>query len=325
VGVNGRAISFEEACMARVDQAGFGVMLPTFDPFRNGPPPLAEGAALAEELGFDAGWVGDHLAFHPPVMDALGALCGAAAVTRRLLLGTGVLLLPMRHPVWTAKQVATLDALAPDRVLFGAGVGGENPEEWEAAGVPVHERGRRLDESLTIVDTLLRGKAVDHPGPLLPTRSPVLEPVPAAPPPLVLGGRSGAALARAARIADGWLGVWMSPRRAQESAARLAELAAAHGRPVPTVLMMVFVHVTGPHDDPETARAETAAFVRGQYGLPFETFERWLVVGDEGAVADALRDLRAAGVAGFVLVPAASSPLVQYERLASVRARVEAG
>jgi len=131
--------------VVRVDRAGFGVMLPTFDPFRTGPPPLARGAALAEDLGFDAGWVGDHLAFHPPVMDALGALCAAAASTRTLLLGTGVLLLPMRHPVWTAKQVATVDALAPGRVLLGVGVGGENPAEWEAAGVPVRERGRRLD------------------------------------------------------------------------------------------------------------------------------------------------------------------------------------
>ncbi len=310
--------------MARAGQAGFGVMLPSFDPFRTGPPPLVAGAALAEDLGFDAGWVGDHLAFHPPVMDALGALCAAAAVTRRLLLGTGVLLLPMRHPVWTAKQVATVDALAPGRVLLGVGVGGENPAEWEAAGVPVGERGRRLDESLAIVGALLRGEAVDHPGPLLPTRAPVLEPVPAAAPPLVLGGRSDAALRRAAQVGDGWLGVWMSPRRVGESAARLAELADEAGRPVPAVLMMVFVHVTGPTDDPEAARAEAAAFVRGQYGLPFESLERWVVVGDERAVADALRALRAAGAAGFVLLPAASDPLTQYERLASVRSLVDA-
>jgi alkanesulfonate monooxygenase SsuD/methylene tetrahydromethanopterin reductase-like flavin-dependent oxidoreductase (luciferase family) len=311
--------------MARADQAGYGVMLPSFDPFRLGPPPLVRGAALAEDLGFDAGWVGDHLAFHPPVMDALGALSAAAAATRRMLLGTGVLLLPMRHPVWTAKQVATVDALAPGRVLLGVGVGGENPAEWEAAGVPVAQRGRRLDESLTVVGALLRGEAVDHPGPLLPTRSPALEPAPAAPPPVVLGGRSDAALRRAARVGDGWLGVWMSPRRVGEAAARLAELAAGHVRPVPVVLMMVFVHVTGPGDDLEAARAEAAAFVRGQYGLPFAALERWVVVGEEPAVADALAALRAAGAVGFVLLPAASAPLPQYERLASVRALVEAG
>jgi alkanesulfonate monooxygenase SsuD/methylene tetrahydromethanopterin reductase-like flavin-dependent oxidoreductase (luciferase family) len=220
--------------------------------------------------------------------------------------------------------VATVDALAPGRVILGVGVGGENPQEWEAAGVPVRERGRRLDESLEIVDALLRGKAVDHPGPVLPTRAPVLEPVPAVAPPLVLGGRSDAALRRAARIGDGWLGVWMSPRRVGDVAARLVGLAAEYGRSVPTVLMMVFVHVTGPGDDPEAARAEAAALVRGQYGLPFSALERWVVIGDERAVADALGALRAAGAAGFVLVPAASAPLRQYERLASVRALVDA-
>lgn len=308
--------------MVQVADVGLGVMLPSFDPFRTGSPPLLEGAALAEDLGFDAGWVGDHLRFHPPLLDALGALCGAAGRTRSLLLGTGVLLLPMRHPVWTAKQVATVDALAPGRVVLGVGVGGENPDEWEAAGVPVRERGRRLDESLEIVGALLRGEAVDHPGPLLPTRSPALEPVPA-PPPLVLGGRSDAALRRAARVADGWLGVWMSARRVGDVRERLAELAGEQGRPTPTVLMMVFVHVTRPEDDLEAARADAAAFVRGQYGLPYEALERWLVIGDEKAVADELSALRASGVAGFVLVPAASAPLTQYERLASVRPLVD--
>ena len=236
---------------------GFGVMLPSFDPFRTGGPPLLEGAALAEQLGFDSGWVGDHLSFHPPVLDALGALSGAAGCTRRLALGTGVLLLPLRHPVWTAKQVSTVDALAPGRLMLGVGVGGENPEEWAAAGVPVGERGARLDESLEIVSALLRGEAVDHPGPLLPTRSPALEPVPATPPPIVVGGRSDAALRRTVRAGDAWMGVWMSARRAgrgRRAAGRARRRGA--GRPVPSRLMMVFVHV-GDGDDGGEPRPAT--------------------------------------------------------------------
>lgn len=306
----------------QVSDAGFGVMLPTFDPFRTGPPPLLAGAALAEELGFDAGWVGDHLSFHPPVLDAIGALSGAAGTTRSLLLGTSVLLLPMRHPVWTAKQLATVDALAPGRLCLGVGVGGENPQEWEAAGVPVAGRGRRLDESLEILLPLLRGEPVDHPGPLLPTRSPVLEPVPATPPPLVIGGRSDAALRRAARLGEGWMGVWMSPRRVAGVRERLGELAAGHGRPVPTMLMMVFVHVTEPGGDPVAAREEAAAFVRGQYGLPYEALERWVLVGGEAQVAEGLDALSTSGVQGFVLVPVAADLLEQYRRLAGVRERI---
>ncbi len=301
---------------------GFGVMLPSFDPFRTGRPALVAGARLAEELGFDSGWVGDHLRYHPPTLDALGALCGAAAVTQRLVLGTAVLLLPLRHPVWTAKQAATVATLAPGRFVLGVGVGGEGAAEFAAAGVPVAERGRRLDEALPLVRALLRGEAVDHPGPLLPTVSPALEPVPADPVPVVVGGRSDAALRRAARVGDGWMGVWMSARRVAGVRARLVELAAALGRPVPTTLLMVFVYVTGP-EGAEAARAETAAFVRAQYGLAFERLERWCVIGDAAHVADELAALRAAGVQGFVLLPTAADVLEQYRRLAAVHDRLD--
>ena len=301
-------------------ECGFGVMIPTFDPFRTGTVPLLEGAALAEQLGFDSGWVGDHLSFHPPLLDALGALSGAAGCTRRIALGTGVLLLPMRHPVWTAKQLSTVDALAPGRLMLGVGVGGENPQEWEAAGVPVAGRGARLDESLEIVTALLRGEAVDHPGPLLPTRSPALEPVPAAVPPIVVGGRSDAALRRAARVGDAWMAVWMSARRVVEAGDRHGELAADAGRPVPARLTMLFVHGADAADgDASAARDEAAAFVRGQYGLPFDALERWALIGGEQQVAGGLNALADAGVSGVVLVPAARDLLEQYRRLAALR------
>jgi alkanesulfonate monooxygenase SsuD/methylene tetrahydromethanopterin reductase-like flavin-dependent oxidoreductase (luciferase family) len=297
-------------------------MLPSFDPFRTGRLPLVEGAVLAEELGFDSGWVGDHLSFHPPVLDAICALAAAAPVTRTLVLGTAVLLLPLRNPVWTAKQLATVQVLAPGRLILGVGVGGENPAEFEAAGVPVAERGRRLDESIEIVGRLLRGEAVDHGGPLLPTRSPALEPVPAHAPPLVVGGRSDAALRRAARGAQGWLGVWISPRRVAEVRERLYELALEYGRPPCELLLMVFVHVCDP-DGREAALTEAAAFVRGQYGLPFEQLRKWVLVGTRDEVADGLAALREAGAESFVLLPAAADPLEQYRRFADVRALLD--
>lgn len=306
--------------MLRAGDCGFGVMLPTFDAFRAGKLPLLDCAELAEELGFDSGWVGDHLSFHPPVLDAITALAAAAARTERLVLGTGVLLLPLRHAVWTAKQWATLAALAPDRVVLGVGVGGENPSEWEAAGVSVANRGRRLDESLEIVGALLRGEQVNHAGPLLPVRSPALEPFPANRVPLVVGGRSESALRRAARVADGWLGVWLSVRRLTEIRAELDEYTEQYGRPRCSMLLMVFVHVT---DDAAAAQSEVATFVQGQYGLPFDKLGRWVLIGDEKHVAAELAELRATGVEGFVLVPAARDPLAQYSRLASVRALLD--
>ncbi|HEX3607774.1 MAG TPA: LLM class flavin-dependent oxidoreductase [Candidatus Dormibacteraeota bacterium] len=296
--------------------AGYGLMLPTFDPYRRGGWPLLEAAERAEELGFDSAWAGDHLQYHAPVLEPCAALSAVAARTRRLRLGFGVLLLALRSPVWAAKQLGTLEALAPGRVVLGVGAGGENPAEFEAAGVPVRERGRRLDEALEVVGRLLEGGPVDHPGPLLPVRSPGLEPVPGRRLPLAVGGRSEAAQARAARAGDAWLAVWLSPERVAQGRERIAALAAAAGRPAPQTLLMVFVHVGA---DRSRARAEVDALTRGQYGLPLERLERWALIGDAATVAEGLAAHRAAGVDGFVLHPASPDPVAQLEPLAAVR------
>jgi alkanesulfonate monooxygenase SsuD/methylene tetrahydromethanopterin reductase-like flavin-dependent oxidoreductase (luciferase family) len=296
--------------------AGFGLMLPSFDPYRRGSWSLLEAAARAERLGFDSGWVGDHLQYHAPVLEPYGALAAVAARTRRLRLGFAVMLLALRSPVWVAKQLATLEALAPGRVVLGAGVGGENPAEFEAAGVPLRERGRRVDEALEIVGRLLEGGPLDHRGPLYTVRTPGLEPVPGRRLPLVVGGRSAAAQTRAARVADAWMGVWLSPARVAEARERIAALAAAAGRPAPQTLLMVFVHVGRSR---ERARSEVDTLMRGQYGLPLERLERWCLIGDAATVAEGLAALRLAGVGGFVLVPACPDPLSQLEPLAAVR------
>jgi alkanesulfonate monooxygenase SsuD/methylene tetrahydromethanopterin reductase-like flavin-dependent oxidoreductase (luciferase family) len=112
----------------------------------------------------------------------------------------------------------------------------------------------------------------------------------------------------------------MSPRRVREVRHRLDDLAAEYGRPPVRALLMVFVHLT---DDVAAGHAEAAAFVRGQYGLPYESLERWVIVGDEANVAARLSALRAAGVEGFVLVAAASDPLGQYRRLAAARKLID--
>ncbi|GEM_PF-15170 len=300
--------------------AGWGVMLPSFDPFLQGTPPLLEGARLAEDLGFDSGWVGDHLSFHPPILEATCALSAVAAVTQRLRLGFGVLLLAMRNQAYAASQIGTVHALAPGRVILGAGVGGENPAEFEAAGVPVRERGRRLDEALSILPDFLSGNPVDHPGPLAPIRSPRIAPVPGYMLPLVVGGRSARALVRSARYADGWLAVWLGPQRLAEQQAFLAEQAALLGRPTPVTIMLVFVNVNA---DRSRGRAEAAALVDGQYKMPFEKIERWTALGGPSEVAAELATYCAQGVREFVLVPAAPDPLTQFERFAEVRVLLE--
>ncbi|MDG2112773.1 MAG: LLM class flavin-dependent oxidoreductase, partial [Actinomycetota bacterium] len=146
--------------------APWGLMLPNFNPFGLETMPLLSSARQAEDAGFDAVWVGDHLAFHPPILEATMALSAAAAVTERVKLGFAVLLAPMRQPVWLAKSLQTLHHLAPGRLVAGFGVGGEHPPEWRAAGAQLADRGRRLDEFLDVLPCLLAGEAVDHAGAL---------------------------------------------------------------------------------------------------------------------------------------------------------------
>ena len=294
----------------------WGVYLPTLDSYRQGTPPAIEAARRAETLGFGTVWAGDHLVFHPPLLEAICVLSAAAAVTTRIRLGIGVLMLPLRNLVWAAKQLTTVDALAPGRLALGVGVGGENPDEYAAAGVPHRERGRRLDEALSVLPGLLTGKPVDHPGPLLPLRTPALEPAAAVPPPLYVGGRSDAALERAARYGDAWLAMWHRPDTVAERRRRLAVRAAELGRPAPGTTMLVFVNV---NDDAALARQQAAALLWGQYRVPFDQVERYTAAGPAGLVAERLAAYRAAGVTEFALHPAAPDALAQYDAYARVR------
>lgn len=295
----------------------FGVQLPTFDT-GYGVPPVVAGARRAEELGFDGLWAGDHLLGPAPVLDAVGALCAAAAVTTRIELGLGVLQLGLRPPAWAAKQLATLDALAPGRLRLGVGVGGEFPEEFTAAGVDIQTRGARLDEIMTVLPALLRGEAVDHPGPLAPvTVRPGLLPAVSRLPPVTVGGRSDAALLRAARYGRRWLSLWTSPATITRRAARLAEIAAEIGRPGPPPGVSLLI-VTSVDEDRAVARDAAADLIARQYRMPFEQVEKWTAFGPADSVTALLREYRDAGVTEFVFMPA-GDPLEQYRRLAEIR------
>src|ERR1019366_2077647 len=186
----------------------YGVLLPTFDPLRAGGAwPVAQAARTAEDLGFDAVWTGDHLACPAPGLDAPSCLAAAAAVTVRVSLGFSVMLLALRSPAWAAKQLTTIDALSGGRLVLGVGVGGEFPEEFTAAGVPVAERGRRVDETLSVLPSLLTGRPVKHDGRVLSLDVPALEPAMARPPPIFLGGRSQRAMRRPVRFGGAGDGV----------------------------------------------------------------------------------------------------------------------
>jgi alkanesulfonate monooxygenase SsuD/methylene tetrahydromethanopterin reductase-like flavin-dependent oxidoreductase (luciferase family) len=300
-----------------------GVLLPSFDPLRSGgPPQIVPAARLAEQLGFDALWAGDHLACPAPGLDAPAVLSAAAAVTERIALGFSVMLLSLRAPAWAAKQLATIDALAgPGRLRLGVGVGGEFPAEFEAAGVPVKQRGARLDDALAVLPDLLTGRPVDHAGRSIHITAPALEPAMAEPPPVYVGGRGEAALARAARFGDVWLPMWLSPDKVATRAQQLAELAAEQGRPCPRTALLILTRID---DDAAHARAVAQAHIAGQYRMGLEAVERWTLLDTIDGAVQRLAEYVDVGVEEFVLLPLGDDPLTQYERMADVRSRLQA-
>jgi probable F420-dependent oxidoreductase len=298
-----------------------GVLLPNFDAVGSGQPlPIVPAARLAEELGFGAAWVGDHLACPAPGLDAPSCLAAAAAVTQDIRLGLSVMLLGLRAPAWAAKILATIDHLSSGRLVLGVGVGGEFPAEFEAAGVPVRQRGARLDDALHVIRDLLTGRPVTYEGRTMSVNAPSLQPAMATPPPIYVGGRGEAALHRAAKHGDMWLPMWLTPDRVAERTQVLADLAESEGRPAPGTALLIGVHID---DDRARARAEAELHIRGQYRMGLDKIEHWTLLDSVDGAVEQLEAYSQAGVEEFVFMALGREPLTQYERLAEVRRRFE--
>src|SRR5262245_35942041 len=187
---------------------------------------------LIEEWGFESIWAGDHVSFHNPIYESLTLLSSYIGVTQQIKLGTAVYLLALRSPAVAAKTTATLDALSRGRLIFGVGVGGENPKEFEVCGVPHRERGARVTEGIEVVRTLWRDTPASFDGRFTRFAGVSIAPKPARKPgpPIWIGGRSDAALARAGRQGDGWMSYVVHADRYAQGAARIRETAQQHGR-----------------------------------------------------------------------------------------------
>jgi probable F420-dependent oxidoreductase len=253
-------------------------------------------ARMADELGFDSVWCNDHLAI-PAARDGGGGaepayaaaygeqrgqniyepfivLAYLAAVTRRVLLGTSVYLLPLRSPLLAARQAVSLDQLSAGRLVLGVGVGWLE-FEFAAAGVPYRQRGRRTDEAIATLKSLC---GADGAG-FLP------KPVQRPHPPLWIGGRSEAAVRRAARVGDAW---HPSHLTVDELRRRIPELHAEcerAGRPV----------------------EEVTVATRRKLVLGSAADDDRVLQGDAGAIAATVAELEQVGVTHLIVeIPGAS-------------------
>jgi len=222
----------------------FGVALGALNPSLH-----EEATLVAEQLGYESAWLPEHLVFtramsrsphpgeeHPPVppdtpiYDAFAYLAFLAARTERIRLGTHVYNIGLRHPFTAARGVQTVDLLSGGRFEFGIGASWLE-EEWSATGLDFATRGRRVDETLEICKRLWTEPTVTHRGEFFSFDEVVFEPKPVQQPrpPILVGGESKAALRRAARLGDGWLGMGHTFESAAEQIAKLRALLAEYG------------------------------------------------------------------------------------------------
>jgi probable F420-dependent oxidoreductase len=212
---------------------------------------MAAVARRAEALGFESVWVPEHLVFPtrirsrypyapdgvPPIsvdmphLDPLVLLTHVAAATSKIRLGTNVYILPLRHPLLTARLAVSVDVLSGGRLTLGVGIGWL-AEEFEAAGVEFATRGARARECVRALRALWTEPEPEHHGRFFDFGPVKFEPKPVQKPhpPIVFGGETEAALRRAAALGDGWYGVGHTPDTAAAQVARLRALLAKAGR-----------------------------------------------------------------------------------------------
>ncbi|MEV0041632.1 LLM class F420-dependent oxidoreductase [Streptomyces sp. NPDC050804] len=209
-----------------------------------GPAETVRLARLAEELGYRSWWAGEHVVLPSPrvpaapmeptdpILDPLVHLAYVAAVTERLELGTGIVILPQRNPLVLAKQVASLDVLSGGRLLLGVGAGYLEPE-MTAVGVPYAERGRRTDEYLEAMRALWTRPAPSYQGRYVAFDGVDAHPRPVGEdgPRIVIGGHSPAAFRRAVVHGHGWFGNGDGPDDLVRHLAGLRKAAAEVERP----------------------------------------------------------------------------------------------
>ena len=193
---------------------------------------MTECARAAEDLGIESIWITDHIAISPDdaegsggrYLDTLTTLAWLAGLTERVKLGSGVLILPYRAALPTAKQVATVQELSGNRLVLGVGIGWMDAE-FRALGVDRHARGRISDETLVFLNACFAQDEVEANGQTF-----LFRPRPPKPP-ILIGGRAPHAIKRAAKFGDGWFPMARGPQDVASALPSYRELTAAENKP----------------------------------------------------------------------------------------------
>ncbi|HEU5422203.1 MAG TPA: LLM class flavin-dependent oxidoreductase, partial [Nitrolancea sp.] len=271
----------------------------------------------AEELGYASLWTQEQIIGSAATLEPVSLLSYVAALTTHVRLGASVLVLPLRNPVQLAKSLATLDQLSSGRLTVGLGLGG-HLDRYAAFGLSPEHRVRRFNENLRVMRALWAEPSASVAGVFQQLRDLPMEPKPLQrpAPPIWFGGRQPAALRRAARQAEGWMGAGSSAISSfKEHVVLLREFLQGAGRDAAqfTIAKRLYIAVD---DDRARAEQRLRQWFRGYYGSD-ELALRVSVFGDAGECGARIAEVVAAG-AGEVLLNPVFDQLDQAERLAEI-------
>lgn len=266
----------------------FGLGVPAVPPDDHRPLPFySRLMEVAADAGFERVWVGDHALWHQPRYEAFALLAALAGLggTHGIGLGTSVALAPLRHPLWLAKSAATLDALTEGRFILGLGVGGEYRDEFAILGVDPARRGRLTDAAVALCREAWAGRTHANFTPLPAARNL----------PVWIGGRSDAAIRRAGRLGDGYLGLWLDPQRYAVTLGRITAERRAADRPgAPTAALVLWSMITD--GDSEAASTDLANQLGREYRVDSSKFVRYVAAGSADYIANIISQYEDAGV-----------------------------
>lgn len=283
--------------------ARIGVLIPTA--YAQEPPPpatISEFCRAAEQLGFDSLWSIDRLFHRIPVLEPYTTLTWAAAVTQHIRIGSSVILSNLRLPVALAKEAATLDYLSGGRLTLGIALGGFEPE-YAAVGVPMRQRTRRLEETITILRRLWSEDNVTWQGRYYDLRGVTILPKPVQRPlPILLGAFSEPGLRRTGQLADGWIaGSGGSADQFRQSWQQVQESARSAGRD-PAQLQSGKILYLCVDDNRERARERVKAFVDPYYAGRLDA-DAACVFGPAAVCAERIQGFIDAGADTMILGP----------------------
>lgn len=285
-----------------------GYLLPTRERIMGNEPETGSLLALAERaerLGFDSVWVGDSLTARPR-HEPFTLLAAVAARTRRLQMGTAVLLPALRNPVILAHSVATLDRISEGRFILGVGVATDVPSiraEFEAAGVPFEKRAGRMMEGLRLCRALWSGEPVDWDG-RWTVQGATIGPTPHRPggPPIWLGGRVPATIQRVGKFYDGWFPNTYQPAEFAGKLGEIRAIAREAGRDAEAIDAATYLTLA---TDDDTARAERRLddYLASYYGERPEAMRKRQIcyAGPAAGAGEWLKSFADAGATHLVL------------------------